>query len=1204
MKKSILNSLNKKNTADIMGLTPMQEAMLFHYLKDPTTDLYVEQLILEISGDIDVNIFEKAWNIVVETNEMLRTVFRWEKMKHPLQVVLKKHHLKLTYHDLSGIKTSEKNKLAAEIKINDRENKFDLREIPFRVTLCQIEPARYQMIVSNHHILYDGWSNGIILKEFFTVYNNLVHKKKIQKPIKSKFKEFVKWLNTQDKKEQEKFWKEYLKGVETETKLPVKIKQTRGKQISSWSNSRISIQINKDNREKLEKFIHHRKITIAAFMYCTWGILLHKYINTRDVIFGTTVSGRSAKIKDIENVTGLFINTIPLRLRIGDGEKTKDMLYHVNEILTIREKYESTSLVDIKRYGQVENNSELFDSIVVLKNYPLDRGLMRENSKNSPMSLLVDSYSINEATPYDLTVGITIGEDIAINFSYPEELFEKVVIRRLSRHFIHIMENILKDDERDIPALEILSEKEKKQLLLDFNATVEEYPKYKTMHELFARQVERTPNNIALIFGVKELTYRELNKNSDSLAYLLREKGVGPGTIVGMMVERSAEMIIGILGILKSGGAYLPIDTEFPGERIEWMLKDSGASILVTTRDISNQINFEKEAIYLSDPINCVPTLPHLHLSPAPATCLAYIIYTSGSTGKPKGVLIEHFAAVNLVFSQMNRFGISTKDRVLQFSSICFDASVEQIFIALFSGAVLVLIDKNTLLEAGKFETFIASRSITHLHAVPSFLSNMELTGHYQLKRILSGGDVCPAALAKKWSKYCDFYNRYGPTETTVTSIEMLVKDVDETSSGLPIGRPINNTFVYLFDKWMKLVPLGAIGELYIGGEGVARGYLNRPELTAEKFVELEVDEDIYHRSVRSHKSHIIYKTGDLARWLPDGNMEFFGRIDHQVKIRGFRIEPGEIENQLLNYKEVKEAVVTVKKDKTGNRFLCAYIVSRSIPGVKISRLKDYLKQKLPGYMIPPYFVMLEKIPLTLTGKIDRKSLPDPDISTAVEYTPPGNEREKQLVNIWANLLEMDKTKIGMNDNFFELGGHSLKATLLMARIHKKFDTEIPLSQLFRSPTIRGLALYMDKAEKSRYLCIEAEEEKEYYVLSSAQKRLYFLEQMDAATSAYNIPAIFQLEGALDRDRLEETFVKLVQRHESLRTSFRMMEEEPVQLIHDDVKFEIEYYDLPVTGAGDRCKWEEDLASDFIRPFDLSQAPLLRAGLVKLPHTP
>jgi amino acid adenylation domain-containing protein len=1233
-----LKKIDSKEIEDIIALTPMQEGMLFHYLKNSKSNHYFEQLSLEISGEIDVEIFEKSWNVVIEANEMLRAVFRWEKLEKSMQIILKEHKCKVIFYDLSKKDSSRKKMLLEEIKNKDRLDTFDLHQVPFRVILCKLDVKKYEMVISNHHILYDGWSNGIILKEFFKAYHDLSDGKELLRPVKTRFREFVKWNQNRDLDESEKFWKNYLKGFDTPTEL--RIKRRPEKDIPLTESFKISFS--QDLTGKIADFVKNHQITLAAFLYSAWGVLLQKYCNSGDVIFGTTVSGRSAPIKGIEDMVGLFINTIPLRVKTGTREKIKDLLCKINNILLLRETHESTPLVDIKGYSKLKNNEELFDSIVVLENYPLNRWVMGESC---PLSLAVHSYSMMETTNYNLTIGILIGDTIEIGFNYNRALFEKNQINRLAHHFINIIKNILIDYRIEIPGLGMLAEEEKSQILYDFNRTAVDYLKDKTIQELFKEQVEKTPDNIALIFQDKELTYRELSKKANQLAYLLQSKGVQPNTLVGLMVERSLEMLIGIFSILKAGGAYLPIDPDYPGERIKFMLADSGAKVLVTGPEPSTPVKVEAEVeedggqsqglplqlINLKNVPESLTLTSTSTLSQVGPSNLAYIIYTSGSTGEPKGILVEHYSVVNLVFSQKRQFDINENDRVLQFSPICFDASVEQIFIALLSGAVLVLVDRNTLLDSSKFEEFISSRSITHLHAVPSFLSNVKVKDTFKLKRVISGGDVCPVALAKKWSKHCDFYNEYGPTETTVTSIEMRVGcgDVDESLSRLPVGRPIGNTTVYLFDQWKNPVPLGVVGELYIGGDGVARGYLNNPELTAEKF----------KRAVIGHSSLVIsrssklspndqcpmtnerlYKTGDLAQWLPDGNIEYLGRMDHQVKIRGFRIELREIESQLLKHEAIKETVVIARGDDpgsasgiSGDNYLCSYIVLHSSHSTYSPKsLREYLSNLLPDYMIPSYFVQVDKIPLTPSGKLDRKALPAPKITSEEKYTAPRTHIERELVEIWSEVLSRDAVnlKIGIDDSFFELGGHSLKATILISKIHKKLDVIVPLVEVFKRKTIRRLSGYIKDARETKYTDIGLVEKREYYALSSAQKRLYFLQQMNLGSTSYNMTLVLPLDHVgkdIDKEKLEFMLKKLISRHESLRTSFLMMDKEPVQRIHDEVEFEIENYDMKeVEVKVEEYEGTRGLAplliKNFIRPFNLSHPPLMRSSLIGLPN--
>jgi amino acid adenylation domain-containing protein len=1132
-----MDKFDKKNIENIAALTPLQEGLLFHYLKDPKNDIYFEQLSLNISGEIDMKSFEKAWNYVIETNEMLRTVFRWEKMKDPVQMTLKTHHFKPRYYDLSRADTGEKKNIIEKIKIKDKKKKFDLQEVPFRITLCKIEPDHHIMIISHHHILYDGWSSGIILKEFFNAYHDQAGKKKPGKSIKNSFKEYVKWLKEQEQKKPGKFWEHYLSGFDMSTVLPVK----RSKTKETGRPANLKIIFEKDTLDQLDRFTHRHKVTMSAVLYSAWGILLQKYNNTDDVIFGTTVSGRSPKIKGIEEMVGLFINTIPLRVRCHDRERTIDLLNRINQTLQTREAYESSSLVKIKEYSQLHPNDELFDSIVAIENYPLSSSLTKGTGP-----LTVNSYSSFEMTHYDLTVGIFLSGEIEVNFMYNHELFEEDAIRGLSSHFTNILNHIMENPHQYLHEIDILSLQEKEQVLYDFNDTEAVYPQNKTIHQLFAEQAGITPDHTALV-GVEgtrglaplpapiSISYRELNNKSNQLAYHLQAKGVNPDTIVGIMAERSLEMIIGIFAILKAGGAYLPIDPRYPKERIDYILVDSKVKILVKKSNIFSDLP-PGEGIHIIsiDDISRDSSSPQalLNLSeghnftndqcPMTNDQLAYILYTSGSTGKPKGVIVEHTSVGNILWAMQNQYPLGPSDTYLLKTAYVFDVSAAELFGWFLGGGRLAILEKDGERDPGKILDTIERQRVTHINFVPSMFNSFveglnpgNIDKLSALKYIFLAGEELLPELVNKFKRFnttIALENIYGPTEGTVyTTFYSLSRW--QGSGSVPIGKPLANVTVYILNKNTQLQPVGITGELCIGGAGLARGYLNRPGLTAERFDLRRPGRGLFegtrglaplsnnannvpgkNRSIQScnhapmqpcsHKFmqyHLptphypitpfphspIYRTGDLARWLPDGNIEFEGRTDYQVKIRGFRIELGEIENQLLTHKNIKEALVIAKKDPTGESYLCGYITAEK--QLDITQLRQYLSQKLPDYMVPSYFVFLEKMPLNPNGKIDKKLLPDPGgFRPPMKgiYTAPKNEVEKTIANTWKEVLGLDR--VGIDDNFFDIGGHSLHIIRVNTRLQKVFEKTIPVVDLFKYPTVRSLANYLTGNEAGK----------------------------------------------------------------------------------------------------------------------------------------
>ncbi len=1226
------NIIEKKDIADIFALTPLQEGILFHYIKSPGSDLYFEQLCLGISGKIDVRSFKEAWNFVIKNNEMLRATFRWEKIEKPVQIILKEHELRFQFHDLPAGNTVEENRLE-----KDRLKKFDLREVPFRVTLYRLAQSgeeRYEMIISNHHIIYDGWSNGIILNEFFAAYDALMKGEKSVKSGKNKFKEFVKWIKNQDETRQEKYWREYLADFDTPTKLP--LKQHGSKETIAGAN--VKTRLGYDFKRKIESFVHEHKITSASLFYSVFGLLLQKYTDSNDVIFGTTVSGRSAAIKNIENIVGLFINTLPLRVQTESHEKIINVSTRINNALQMREEYETTPLVDIKKYSRLDNREEMFDSIVVIENYPINIKSIMGNG-----SLSIDSYSIFEMTNYDLTVAVSFSDDIEINIIYNSEFLEHETIERLSHHLCNILKEMIENPTGEAIDVEILSPEEKQQLLFGFNGREADYPCDRTIPQSFTVQAAKTPDNIAL-FGLQSgfrylkprygvsLTYRMLDCESGRTANYLLGKGAQKNTLIGILADRSLELIVGILGILKAGCGYVPLNPKAPLERTKYILEECSIDLLLTTRNLeieAEQLKSTKvETILIEEcrdellDSSAIDAVDPVFNAPQPAAGAAYVIYTSGSTGKPKGVPITHANFCPLMYWGYNAMGIRSQDRVLQNLSFYFDWSVWEIFIALTSGAGLIMISDELIIDPAAQLRFMETQAITVLHITPTHFQTLvdvasSRSGQalVNLKCLAIGAEKLSCDLVKRAfelvSADCRVFNMYGPTEATIMSAVLEIERRKENSykklPSIPIGFPISNLELLVLDRNLRSMPIHIPGELYIGGDGVASGYLNNPELTTERFVIGDSSFAISHSKFSLNDrcpmtNDRLYRTGDLVHWLADGTIGFLGRIDQQVKIRGFRIEPGEIEKQLLAHESIKEAVVTAREDKHGELFLCAYIVAGSKQPAAwnegamresstTAKWHEYLSKTLPDYMIPSYFVTVERLPLTANGKIDIKALPEPEIGeTGRQYIAPRNEIETKLVNIWRQVLTIAGTAVGIDDNFFELGGHSLRASALMGRIHKEFDVIIPLEEIFKISTIRGLAAYIEGKERSSYNGLKPAEKREYYPLSPAQKRLYILQQMEHDSLVYNMPGVMKLAGEINIEKFGYIFNKSIERHESLRTSFLTIAGDPQQRIHSprDIEFKIEQ---PQSMPGN--------IKDFIRPFDLSEAPLLRVGLIK-----
>ncbi len=886
--------------------------------------------------------------------------------------------------------------------------------------------------------------------------------------------------------------------------------------------------------------------------------LLYRYTGIQDIVIGTPVN----KLKTEKNL--------------------------MNTIMVLRNTFESTAtfkelLLKVRNTVVEASSNQNYPAELLLR----DAGMPMENCMQSLLQTMVVLNNIHEQKYAENANSNFVfyfekkAESIEVLLQYNSELYTSDTASRIMQHLFQLLSLALGDVNVKLNDIDIISNQEK-ELLLSFNNTQRAYSLNNTIHKLFEQQVQKTPDNIAAVYKDNQLTYRQLNSKANILAKLLIKKGAKPEGIIGIITEPSLEMLIGVMAILKSGAAYLPIDTAYPADRVQYMLEDSGAEILITHTHLLSYTDFKGAVISLDD--NCIYEETDLNnmlddVNPdnlSNADNMAYVIYTSGSTGKPKGVMVEHRALVNLTEWHKEYYELTENDKSTKYAGFGFDASVWEIFPYITTGAAIYIIPDEMRMDIVKLNKYYEDNGITISFLPTQACEQFMKLDNKSLRILLTGGDKLKYYAQKPYK----IANNYGPTENTVVTTSFIV---DREYSNIPIGKPISNVQIYILDKNNKQQPIGAVGELCIGGSSLARGYLNKPELTQEKYIQ-----NPFAPNER------IYRTGDLARWLPDGNIEFLGRIDYQVKIRGFRIELGEIENRLLSYQNIKEAAVIDKQDEMGNKYLCAYITTEQ--AIDDKALRNYLSEALPDYMIPPFIMKLDKIPINANGKVDRKKLPDPDISKASQnaYEAPTNEVEEKLVELWKQVLGAER--IGINDSFFELGGHSLKATTLISMIHSEFNVEVPLMEIFKSPTIKAIAQYIKAAEESIYSSIVPVETSEQYPLSSAQKRLYALQQFEPEGTSYNIPAILMLEGTLDMQKLNSAFKALIDRHESLRTFFVLADGKPVQVISQVVDFEISYIESEERDIN-------KLVRSFAAAFDLSRAPLFRAVLIKLPDS-
>ncbi|MCK4257942.1 MAG: amino acid adenylation domain-containing protein, partial [Halanaerobiales bacterium] len=1061
---------------------------------------------------------------------------------------------------------------------------FDLGKAPlFRVGVIRLAEDKYVLIVDMHHIISDGTSLGILIKEFASLYEG-----KELDSLRIQYKDYAEWQNTllhsDLMKKREEYWLERFSVEVPILNIPTDYSRSLKQ---SFAGDHITFKLDQHLAKNLKRIASNTGSTLYMVLLSGINILLSKYSGQEDIIIGSPIAGRPHA--DLEKIIGMFVNTLAMR-NYPHGNKTyEEFLRKVKEnALNAYENqdYQFEELVDKLNLKRDLSRNPLFDVMFMLQN--VDSGELGENNGELKIeNLALKLYDYDQKTSkFDLSISACEdagGEDIILNFEYSKMLFKRETIERMSLHLKNILDAVAADTKIKLCQINMLEDEEREKILSEFNHTYLDYVKDKMIQELFEEQVAKTPDKIAIIYKDQQLTYLELNKKANQLARMLRAKGVKADQLVGLMLNRSPEMIIGMFGVLKAGGAYVPIDPKYPLNRIQYILEDSGIDILLTETDLKGKIDFNGDIIDISDQ-DIYTNDNSLNLETISSiNNLAYIIYTSGSTGKPKGVMVEQRNLMAYIHAFQQEFALNSDDIVLQQASFAFDASVEEIYPILTVGGRLVLPENEEIVDIRSLMKTITENQVTMVSCSPLMLNEFDKNEPLNsIHTFISGGDVLKGEHITELLKYAKVYNTYGPTESTVCATYF--RCTTDKITNIPIGKPISNYQVYILDKYLNICPIGVLGELCVSGDGVTRGYLNQEELTVEKYIQSPFASENVNLGER------IYRTGDLARWLPDGNIEFLGRIDQQVKIRGYRIELGEIESQLLSYSQIKETVVIDKEDKDGTKALCAYIVGEKEMSIK--NLREHLRKNLPEYMIPSYFIQIEKLPYTSNGKIDRKALPELDgnITIGVSYEVPQNKSEEKLVQIWENVLAVDN--LGIDHNFFEVGGHSLKATVLIAKIHKELNVQVSLSDIFKNPTIRELASYIANAERNMYTAIQLVEEMEFYPVSSSQKRIHIQWRLDEKSTAYNMPSAIILEGDLNKTKLEKAIQKLVERHEALRTSFKLVDGEPMQRIHDNVDIAIDYMETAEENL-------REFAGQFIKPFDISRAPLLRVALIK-----
>ena len=840
---------------------------------------------------------------------------------------------------------------------------------------------------------------------------------------------------------------------------------TSGRRFRAYRGATRRLVVERDLTERLRALGRREGATLFMVLLGGFDLLMSRYSGREDVALGTDIANRNRA--EIEGLIGFFVNQLVLRVEVGASESFSELLNRVRDVCLGAYAHQDVPFEKLVEELQPERDSSrapLFQTKLILQNAPIERvGPRGLKLSGAGVEALMESEA--QTARFDLTVAITdAGSELVGLVNYSRELFEAETIERLMSHYLNLLKGIVEYGDRPISELSLLSDQEREQIVVAWNETGNPYPNNRRIHELILEQAERTPERIALIGAGQQVSYRALDRRANQLGRYLQALGVGQEVVVGLCLERSVEMVVGVLGVLKAGAAYLPLDPEYPLERLSYMLGDAGVGIVLTEERLEARLPafggqtvcLDKEWERIKEEIENEPE------SEAPAESMAYMIYTSGSTGRPKGVMIAHRGLCNLVEAQKRAFGLDSAadhSRVLQFSSLSFDASVWEIFGTLAAGGSLHVYARESLMPGEDLVRALRENRITTVTLPPTVLAALEEEKLLDLETVIAAGEPCSAGIAERWARGRRFLNAYGPTEATVcASIEELKVGGDRKP---PIGRPIANTRIYILDREMNPVPVGARGELYIAGVGLARGYWGMPDLTAERFIP-----DLFSRGSGDR----LYRTGDVGRYLPNGDIEFVGRIDHQVKIRGYRIEPAEIESVLMQAPSIEDCLVVAREDELVEKRLVAYLVLKDGLTETASGLRQFLKLRLPAYFTPSSFVILESLPLTPNGKIDRRALPAPgkhDIDVGGEYVAPSTPIEEEVARIFCEALEVEK--IGVYDNFFALGGHSLLVTQVVSQVNSTFHVELSVRTVFDVPTVNGLVTAIVESQAGQF---------------------------------------------------------------------------------------------------------------------------------------
>ncbi|MEU5837256.1 amino acid adenylation domain-containing protein [Streptomyces diacarni] len=1187
-----------RSVEDIYPLTPMQSGMLFHALSESGRDPYTGHFGVRIDGVDAPGALAAAWQQVVDGTPTLRTRVIWQDVAEPLQVVLASARVPVTHYDLRAYDEQDRQAALDELWERRTDTVIDLAEAPaLRLTIVRLDDTAVQLFWTSHHILMDGWSFAGLLSEVCARYAALTGGPPPAAPARRPYRDYVRWLAEQDAETAEEYWRSVVGDFGLPTPLPYDRQPVNAH--GTRSSREIRVRLSPARSGRLTRAARAARLTVNTLIQGAWAVLLARYGGTSDVCFGTTVSGRPATLPGAESMAGLFINTVPVRTRI-DGTPAVDWLRRLQGEQLDSRQHEHVSLAQIQRWSGVPAGTNLFDSIVVFENYPYD-------DDAAAHGLTLGTFQGDEVTNYALTLTAYAADELHLNLGYDPDLFDEATARRISGHLATLLDNITAAPDVPVEDLSLLGADERERLLHGWNDTATDFAPPRPVHELFAERAARTPHAVAVRDAGGELTFAALEARANRLAHHLVGLGVAPGTLVGVCAGRGLDAVVALLGVLRAGGAFVPLDPAYPTERLRVMLEDAAVPVVVTEEWLLDRIaGYDAVTVCLDRDL----LLRELPVRPpnVPVTPedLAYVVYTSGTTGRPKGVMVEHRHVHHMVHAWDRRYGLTAlRPRALSVSSISVDLFFSDFLLSALFGGTMVICPQDAVTDQVALTDLLLQSRAQLMVTVPTLARAVvaELTWRgvrpEDLRVLMVGSEGWPADAATEilagLAPETVVVNAYGSTETTVDStVFQLGRDPLGDAAFVPVGRPLANTRIYVLDGRMRPVPTGVAGECYIGGDGVSRGYLGRPELTAERFLD---------DSFSSEPGARMYRTGDLARWRADGNLECLGRVDDQVKVRGFRVELGEVEAVLARHPAVAEAAAAVHKDDGRPARLVGYVVPAAGRTPSTSELRTFAAERLPAPAVPATFVRLDALPMTPSGTVARRALPAPAHTqdSARPYAPPASGTELLLCEIWQDVLGV--ARVGMHDNFFELGGDSILSIRVISRIRAALGLAPSPRQLFDTPTVAALAAVLAEGAASSVADppLEPADRAEPLPLSAAQLRQWFLHDFDPDSSEYHIVTGLRVGGELDVAALRQALSGLVARHAALRTTYVAVDGGARQTVNPAGEVPCAVTDL----SGVPEEQREDALRDHVeraaaRPFSLTEGPVLRADLFRL----